>query len=308
MQQRAELTHRDALAFSPRNQARDPARARTGSPPSGSTRITSAPRSARTIPAIAAAGERSERSSTRTALASGPAIRTSRHAHTARRWQISCEPYRRDSAIANDSPIESHLRSFAVNMSPKSSPPQSRLSVQPCADGEHAYVERVVRFGGNTWTTWSSLASAICAGYFRLTLITTTAPGRVFPWTRIARSSGRYRRARSDKSSPSLKSAGCTIATSASRPDGINCCLSLVARRLAPHRLRILLLSAVRYRSRDSRLWFSLRHASVHHGWSLLASAPVPIFPSGAIFSRHRTTLNARSQLIRGWVFGFGSS
>jgi hypothetical protein len=45
-----------------------------------------------------------------------------------------------------------------------------------------------------------------------------------------------------------------------------------------PHRLRIHVLKAVRSRSRDSRLWFSLRRTSVDRGRSLLAFAPVPIF------------------------------
>ena len=73
------------------------------------------------------------------------------------------------------------------------------------------------------------------------------------------------------------KSAGCTIATSALRPDGTNYCLPLVARQPVPHGLRILVLIAFRFGSGDSRLWYNLR-ASVHHGWSPLAPAPVPIF------------------------------
>src|ERR1700738_4497574 len=85
---------------------------------------------------------------------------------------------------------------------------------------------------------------------------------------------------------PDGPQAACTSVTSASWHDGIDCRLPLVARRPAPHRLRILLLKAVR--SRDSRSWFSVRHASVHRDWSLLASVPEPIFPSGATFSGDR--------------------
>ena len=47
---------------------------------------------------------------------------------------------------------------------------------------------------------------------------------------------------------------GCTIATSASRPDRTNYCLPLVAPRPAPHGLRILVWMAFRSGSRDSRL------------------------------------------------------
>jgi hypothetical protein len=45
-----------------------------------------------------------------------------------------------------------------------------------------------------------------------------------------------------------------------------------VARRLVPHGLRLLVLMAFESGARDSRLWHSPRRASVHHGWSLLAS------------------------------------
>jgi hypothetical protein len=55
-------------------------------------------------------------------------------------------------------------------------------------------------------------------------------------------------------SSPSRKSAGCTIATSASRPDGTNYCLPLVARRPVRSGPLILVLMAFWIWNRGSRL------------------------------------------------------
>ena len=90
----------------------------------------------------------------------------------------------------------------------------------PSSSWQNAYVERVsARSAESVWTTSSSSTSAICVASFHRTWITTTALGHISPWTRIARNSGRYRRARSGISSPSLKSAGCIIDTSASRRD-----------------------------------------------------------------------------------------
>jgi hypothetical protein len=90
----------------------------------------------------------------------------------------------------------------------------------PGSSWQNAYVERVsARSAESVWTTSSSSTSAICVASFHRTWITTTALGHISPWTRIARNSGRYRRARSGISSPSLKSAGCIIDTSASRRD-----------------------------------------------------------------------------------------
>jgi hypothetical protein len=90
----------------------------------------------------------------------------------------------------------------------------------PGSSWQNAYVERVsARSAESVWTRSSSSTSAICVASFHRTWITTTALGHISPWTRIARNSGRYRRARSGISSPSLKWAGCIIDTSASRRD-----------------------------------------------------------------------------------------
>jgi hypothetical protein len=106
----------------------------------------------------------------------------------------------------------------------------------------------------------------------------TTEPERLCHSTRIVRTRAPSSHRGAAESPPYRKSAGYTIATSASRPDGTNYCLPLFARRPVPHRLRILALMAFGSGPHERCLWKTLRRASVHHGCPLLASALVPIF------------------------------
>jgi hypothetical protein len=99
----------------------------------------------------------------------------------------------------------------------------------------------------------SSLTNDICATSLHLTWTITTEPGRIYHSTQIVRTRVPSSHRGVVESSPSRKSAGCTIATSASRPDGTNYCLSLVARRPTPHRLPIFILLVLRSGSRDNR-------------------------------------------------------
>jgi hypothetical protein len=100
----------------------------------------------------------------------------------------------------------------------------------------------------------SSLTHAICATFFHLTWTITTEPERICHSTRIVRTRVPSSRLGAAASSPYRKSAGCTIATSASPPDGTYYRLLWVARWPVPHCLRILRLMAFISGTRDSRL------------------------------------------------------
>ena len=147
---------------------------------------------------------------------------------------------------------------------------------------QNAYVERVIgSIRRDAWNRLSSLTHAICATFFHLTWTITTEPERICHSTRIVRTRVPSSRLGAAASSPYRKSAGCTIATSASPPDGTYYRLPWVARWPVPHCLRILRLMAFDIWNTRQPPLPSLQRASVCHGWSLLASAPTPIFVGG---------------------------
>jgi hypothetical protein len=94
------------------------------------------------------------------------------------------------------------------------------------------------RSGGSVSTTSSSSTSAIFAVCPR-SISTITTAGSIYRSTRIVRTRVLSSRRRAAQSSPSGKSADCTIATSASRPDDINYCFLSVALLPVPHWVRI---------------------------------------------------------------------
>ena len=90
----------------------------------------------------------------------------------------------------------------------------------PRSPWQNAYVERVIGSIRREYLNHLVIFNERhLAASSHLTSIITIAPERIFHWIRIAPSSGRYRRPKSETSSPSLKSVVCTIATSASRRD-----------------------------------------------------------------------------------------